>query len=229
MKPISKILLFAVFACSSPEVKNGNKQNEEIENQQIEKAEIPKEETDYSTFKYDLPGGNYFYNVKILKIETSIQKDAFTTKKDEYSKEEKIDGYHLSIHIEIENPFPEEKVFPVPDYFYISSLNGEWFSSSTTWSKFCQCYIDNSTRILTQSGKDLFSESRSKCGYDDWCIDFLPNESKRFIIQFKDPIFSKVRKLAFSGFNFIKMKRGQGDKALIIDVDKNKVVGLKTF
>ena len=187
---------------------------------------------DYSEIEYTLPKSNYIYKIKIIEIETKIQKDAFITKEDEYSVPEKVDGYYLTLKIAMTNPYEKEMMVPIPDYYYITSENGEWFSPSTTNHKECHCKIDNSTNITNAKGKELYEISEGKCGYSNFCLKFNPKETKEFNIEFTDPIFGKVRKIAFNGFrmkwNNPSYTREQ-DKALIIDVDNKKIIGEKKF
>ena len=188
----------------------------------------PTVPTDYSSFDYMLPQSNYSYKVKITAIETKIAKNAFITKVDEYSVPKKVDGYYLTIKFSLTNPYDKEMMAPVPDYFYISSYNKEWFSASTTFHRDCQCYIDNSTKLTTDKGIELYNISEGKCGYDDYCLRYKPNETKKFIINFTDPVFGEVRKLVFCGFDR-KWKNLENtrdrDIVSIIDIDKLEVTG----
>jgi hypothetical protein len=190
---------------------------------------VPPAPIDYSSFDYKLPQSNYSYKVKITGIETKVVKDAFTTKADDYSIPKKVDGYYLTIKFSLTNPYDREMMAPVPDYFYISSYNKkEWFSGSTTYHRDCQCDIDNSTKVTTDKGVELYNVSEGKCGYDDYCLRYKPNETKDFIINFTDPVFGEVRKLVFCGFDR-KWKNPENtrdrDIASIIDIDKLEVTG----
>ncbi len=192
----------------------------------------PTVPVDYSEFDYALPQSNYTYKIKITDIETKISKDAFTTKADEYSVPENVDGYFLTIKFAMTNPYDKEMMAPVPDYYYITSANGEWFSSSTTNHRECHCQIENSTKVTNLKGKELWQISEGRCGYNDHCFKFLPNETKEFKISFTDPIFGEVKKIAFNGFglkwNNPSYTREQ-DKGLIIDIDNKKIIGEKNF
>lgn len=185
--------------------------------------------TDYSSFDYKLPQSNYFYKVKITAVETKVVKDAFITKVDEYSIPKKVDGYYLTIKFSLTNPYDKEMMAPVPDYFYISSYNNkEWFSASTTFHRDCQCYIDNSTKLTTEKGVELYNISEGKCGDDDYCLRYKPNETKKFIVNFTDPVFGEVKKLVFYGFDRkSKNYENTRDKDIvsIIDIDRLAITG----
>ena len=192
----------------------------------------PTKPIDYSLIDYQLPKSEYIFQLKITGIETKIAKDAFTTQIDEYAIPKKVDGYFLTVIFTITNPYDQEMMAPIPDYYYITSLDGEWFSSSTTRSRKCHCDIDNSTEVTHSKGKELCEISEGKCGYDDYCIKFTSKETKTFKVKFTDAVFGKVRKIAFNGFNLEWNNPSYTlaqDRALIIDIDAKKIVGEKKF
>lgn len=233
MKGLLIFILVITVSCESPK-NNSLELSKESSSHNIEKQTgkekiEPKSPENHNQFTYKLPGSEYFYAVNILKIETEIVQGAFTITEDQYSVKEKADGFLLDVHLEITNPYSKTMMLPIPDYYYITSLNGEWFSSSTTRHRSCQCYIDNSLRVKTEDGKELFSIANGKCGTDDWCVEFAGNEKKVFIIDFKDPFYTQSGKIAFSGFDFLKYGKGKRDEALIIDIETRQVVGKKYF
>lgn len=187
---------------------------------------------DYSTFEYNLPESNYSYKVKITEIITKVAKKVFSVKADEYSVPTKVDGYFLTVKFSLTNPYNREMLAPLPDYFSISSRNKQWFSSSTTYHRDCQCDIDNSTKVFTDKGLELYEVSEGKCGYDNYCIRYKPNETKNYMVSFTDPIYSGVRELLFFGFNR-KWKNPERpsdrDIAFVIDVDKLKIISEVKF
>lgn len=191
-----------------------------------------KEPVNYNELDYSLPQSGYHVKIKITSISTKISKKAFITRADQYSVPEKADGYFLILTFSITSPYDHELMVPVPDYFYITSENGEWFSASTTWHKQCHCEIDNSTDVMTLQGKRLYEISEEKCGYDNYCVKFKAQETKEFKIKFTDAILGSVRKLVFNGFNIgwnnpsYTVKQ---DKGLIVDVDARKIVGEELF
>ena len=221
-----------LISCSNGSSGNGNETKDTtLENAKTEET-IPSEPVDYSEFDYTLPQSNYTYKIKITDIETKISKYAFTTKTDQYSVPKEVDGYFLTIKFAITNPYNKEMMVPVPNYYYITSANEEWFSSSTTEHRECHCQISISTKITNLKGKEFWQVSEGRCGYDDYCFKFLPNETKEFKINFTDPIFGEVRKIAFNGFG-LKWNNPsytkEQDKGLIIDIDKKKIIGEKKF
>ncbi len=221
-----------LISCGSGNSTNSNAAKDTtLENSKTVET-IPSVPVDYSDFDYTLPQSNYSYKIKITDIETKITKEAFTTKTDEYSVPKKVDGYFLTIKFAITNPYDKEMMVPVPDYYYITSANGEWFSSSTTNHRECHCQIDNSTKVTNFKGKELWQISEERCGYDDYCFKFLPNETKEFKINFTDPIFGEVKKIAFNGFGLKWSNPSytkEQDKGLIIDIDNKKIIGEKKF
>lgn len=182
----------------------------------------------YNSLKYPLSGSDYVYNVEITSIETKIAKGTFTTKKDDYSVPQDADGYYLKIKFSLTNPYEQEMMVPIPNYFYISSTNKEFFSGSTTYSKSCSCQINNSTDVFNDKGKELWQFSEGKCGHSSYCVHFKPKETKNYILKFNDPIFGEVKRLWFWGFNRHWEREGstsRRDLALIIDVDEGMVIG----
>ena len=126
------------------------------------------------------------------------------------------------------NPYDKEMIAPVPDYSYISSINEEKFSNSTIYHRDCGCQIDNSTEVTDDKGKELSKISEGKCGNSNYCVRFKPQETKDFIVSFTDPIVANVRSIVFWGFDRRWAKpefRSSKKSALILDIDKNKVVG----
>lgn len=192
------------------------------------KDTIESKPIDYSVFEYPLLGSDYAYKVKITSIDTKIAKAAFTTKKDDYSVPEKADGYYLNVKFALTNPYEQEMMVPIPDYFYISSTNNDFFAGSTTFHRGCECKIDISTAVFNDKGKELWQFSEGKCGGSSYCVKFNPKETKNYTIKFTDPIFGEVRKLWFWGFNR-HWERAEDhrnrDWVLVIDVDKKEVIG----
>lgn len=227
-----KLLLCGLITILSTGCGNNGTTGEYISDTVAKQEAKPTKPIDYSLIDYQLPKSEYVFKVKITGIETKIAKDAFTTQTDEYAIPKKVDGYFLTVLFTITNPYDHEMIAPIPDYYYISSANGEWFSASTTYHRKCHCDIDNSTELTTLKGKRLYDISEGKCGYDDYCIKLGPNESKTFKIKFTDAIFGSVRQIAFNGFNLEWNNPSYTvaqDNALIIDVDQKKIVGEKKF
>lgn len=222
------IMALLLAACDNPTTSPPQAEVEVAKTQH----EGQSEPIDYSLIDYKLPQSDYSYKVKITGIDTKSVKDAFTTKADDYSVPEKVDGYLLGITFSMTNPYDKEMMAPVPSYYYITSGNDEWFSASTTRHKDCHCDIDNSTKVTNDAGKELYEIAEGKCGYSDYCIRFQPKETKNFKINFTDPIISRVKTIAFWGFDR-KWKnpdytRDQ-DCGLMLDIDKKEITGEKKF
>lgn len=203
---------------------------------QVESEVVPlnQEPIDLSVFDYILPKSDYVFKIKVTDIDTTLVKDAFTLKADEYSAPEKVDGYYLSIRFSMTNPYGKEMMAPVPDYFYISSLKeDEWFTESTTYHRGCKCEIDNQTDITTDQGEELYNVSEGKCGYDDYCLRYQSGETKEFILNFTSPIYGKVKNLIFWGFDRKWKNPGppviDKDNVLVIDIEKEELTGEVKF
>jgi hypothetical protein len=196
------------------------------------KHAVPEKSRNFDEVDYQLPQSGYTVKIKITKINTKVSKHVFSTKAEQYAVAKKVDGYFLAVRFMVTNPYDHEMMIPVPDYFYITAENSEWFSSSTTYHKQCHCDIDNSTEVLTANGKNLYQVSEGRCVYNNYCIKFKAKESKEFKINFTDPILGSVKKLAFNGFDIRWNNPNytvEQDKGLIIDMDKKVIVGEKRF
>lgn len=226
MKPSWNYLFYFVAAilyggCTSPT----NDKSEALKVPVVEHKPIilSNELVDYSTFDYNLPQSDYSYKIKITDIETRVAKDAFTTKADEYSVPKKVDGYFLVVSFSMTNPYDKEMMAPVPDYFYISSINDERFSNSILHSRSCGCTIDNSTQVTDDKGNELSKISEAKCGNSDHCVTFKPKETRNFVVNFTDPVFGHIKVLVFWGFNRHWAKpefNWSKESALIVDIEK---------
>jgi len=220
---------FIIFSCS-----NNSTSKQAIDTTIIQENIVAQDTTsqntiptDYSKFSYPLLNSDYVFQIEISGIETEIKKDAFTHQDDQYSSKEKVDGYILKIRYKMTNPYDKVMMAPVPTYYYVGTLDRTYFSASTTYDRDCQCDIDNSIDFTDTKGENIYSLSDGKCGYDEPCVRFEPNETKEFIVTFTDPIYSGVKQLIFAGFH----RKGQSlnstrkrDIVLLLDTDKKKVV-----
>ena len=191
-----------------------------------------EEPRDYSEIDYKLPRTDYLYKVKIVDFQTVLVKDAFTMKAGEYAIPTKENGYLLSIKYTMLNPYSTEMMAPVPIDYWISSSGGQFFSSSTFGSRYCNCEIDSQTALTTEDGVDLSKLSEERCGNFDYCVKFKPNETKTFIVKFDNPIYWKVKELMFHSFGLESQGTHFTVKTyvpLIIDVEKKTVIGERNF
>ncbi|WP_281233822.1 hypothetical protein [Flavobacterium gelatinilyticum] len=199
--------------------------------QKINDIEADKDKIDYSNIKYSLPNSNYVYDVKIAGIKSNLIKDEFESKADEYSIAEKVDGYILSITLEFTNPYEKEMMAPIPNYYAITSLDKQYFSGSTTYSRSCGCNIDNSTKVEDIKGMELWKLAEGKCGLgSNYCLRFKSGETKKILITFSDPIIITQKKIVFLAFNQKYKKEGSArdrDIGFVLNVDTGKVEGLK--
>ncbi len=187
---------------------------------------------DYSSFDYKLRNSEYAMKVQITSIETEEVEGAFEKKADEYSVPEKVSGYLLSVHYELTNPHDKELMIPIPNYASITSTRDEFFSGSTVYNRDCQCDIDNSTEMTDEKGRKLYEIRDGECGSSHYCMIFQPGETKSFIINFTDPIYSEVKRLVFKSFNLewdSPESTSPRDRGIIIDIDKKAVVGEKLY
>jgi uncharacterized protein YxjI len=221
--PIFLLLIFLIFSGKSK--KEPIVQTDKV----LSKS---KANIDFNSFNYILPNSNYEYKIEITDIKTKLIKDAFEVKDDEYSIPKKVDGYQLMISYTMTNPYDKVMMASVPDYYYITSTKDEKFTYSTTYSKSCFCDINNSAEITDSNGKELWEISKGKCGYDDYCVEFKPKESREFRVRFTDPIITTAKSIVFSGFD-LKWKNPEynkeRDRGLVIDLTSKKIVGEKKF
>lgn len=214
------IFLTIVFPSTPAEDPPTNQEEKKDLTQEVENLEPGK-------FDYHLPKSDYHFEVSFLGIETETVANAFTSKKDEYSVPQDVDGYKLIIKFQMRNPYDKEMMASVPKYHYITSANKEYFSGSTTYSRSCGCEIDNSARVTDNKGKGIIFQVKGKCGYSgDYCIRFGPNETKEFHVSFRDPIIETVRQIVYVSFHRSwKGKTGNSrDLGWLIDIDQNKVI-----
>jgi hypothetical protein len=182
---------------------------------------------DYSKFSYSLLNSNYVFQIEISGIETKIKKEAFVHKEDQYSPKVKVDGYILKVKYKMTNPYDKVIMVPVPTYYYIGTLNKKYFSAFTTYSRDCQCDIDNSTDLTDIKSKSIFSLSDGLCGYNDPCVKFEAKETKEFVVTFTNPIYKDATQLIFSSFHRQKQNSNstrQLDIVLLLDIEKKKVI-----
>jgi hypothetical protein len=234
MKKILLVFLLISFSNCKKKKEKVQKEKKVVEKKIIEEKieNNYTEPEDYSVIEYKLPESNYVFKIKIDNINTVLFKNSFETKSDLYSVSENEDGYKLSLDFNITNPYERSLTIPIPYYFYITSVDGKWFTSSTTRHKKCNCKINNSTKVTNEKGQELWKISEGTCGFSKNCLTFKPNESKKFKIEFKDIIYGKIKKIAFHGFNLSWENPSytkKQDKALIIDIEKKEIIGEKKF
>ena len=229
MQKVYRQIFFFISALTIISRSDDPKTNHTVEKSIVAEKTIPKEPTpvDYSKFSYQLLNSDYVFQIEISGIDTKIKKDAFTHQDDQYSPKQKVDGYILKVKYKMTNPYDKVIMAPVPHYYYIGTLDNSFFSASTTRHRDCSCAIDNSADLTDIKGKDIYSLSDGRCGYDDPCVKFEPNETKEFIVTFTDPIYKDAKQLIFSGFH----RQGQSsnstrkrDIVLLLDIDNKKVI-----
>lgn len=193
-----------------------------------EKNTFISENIDFTKINYKI-SKDIIYGIKITKIKTKTVPNSFEVRETDYSIPEKVNGYLLSIHYEMTNPYDKEMIVPISNYADITSLDVDKFTKSTIQSRSCNCQIDNGTTITNQNGKELYQITDGKCGQSsNYCMVFKPNETKEFIINFNNPIISSSKKLALISFNQYWSKVGYRhprDKGIIIDIESKKIIG----
>ncbi len=226
LKIVSCFLL--VTTCVTNEKEKMTTENNEV----VDKPKVKSEPTDFSKISYKLPKSNYVYNVQIEDIQTTIVKEVFTIKREEYEIAKKEDGYLLTIKYSMTNPYAKEMMAPVPDYYWISSNSSEFFSTLTTGSRDCECQIANQEELTTENNIKVSELSDGSCGSSKYCLRFNPNETKIFLVKFRNPIYWKVKELMFHSFGLKSQGKRftrETDMPLIINVEKNEVVGVRNF
>lgn len=225
------VLIWWLFKPGEKEDQNAKeKQKTELE-KKINDLEANADNIDYSNIKYSFPNSNYVYDVKITDINSKLIKEEFESKADQYAIAEKVDGYILSITLEFTNPYEKEMMAPIPNYYAITSLDKQYFSGSTTYSRSCGCNIDNSTKVADIKGRELRELSEGKCGFgSDYCIKFKAKETKKVIITFTDPIIVTQKKIVLIAFSQKYKEEGSTrdrDIGFVLNVETGKVQGIK--
>lgn len=227
------IIIFLIIIFSLFPSKNKDTMVNTVTEIKDKRGRIESDSTiDYSIMNYNLPDSEYIYKIRISKIETDIQKDVFETKEDNYSIPVKVDGYLLSLTVEITNPYDKQMMVPIPYYYKITSINDEYFTNSLIYDTTYNCKVETSSKIKDNKGKELWKNNIGKCdGYGvNSCVIFNPNETRSFIISFTEPIIFSSTELIFIDFTVIPdFKKGLRPKGIIIDTNKKKVTGIKYF
>lgn len=203
-------------------------------------------EVDFYNFKHYIDS-DYAFDIKITNIRVVEHKDAFEIEKEKYGKLEKINGTSVAIEFDIKNPYSRIMRIPFPEYYEIGS--DEFEGEGYTYSRNAQITIDNSTVIKSSKGISLNSIGHWN---DDsisrrLIVDFEPNETKSFVIEFTEPFPSTIEKITFIGFNKHLQKQVEdtfnlskeelesylADKStkygLVIDLKNKKIIDLITL
>lgn len=218
---IGVLIMYFVFYKN----KDFHKSIEKSAENQIEK---PIEFTD---FIYNIPESEYKYSIKITNIETKNVENAFSIKDDKYSVETKKDGYKLMLNISITNPYNKEmQNIPFPYSFCITSKNQEFFSNNTIRRKRIgdiivpKIFDEKQRKIKLMNSRDYVQDIVS--------LNFKPNETKNFKLEYESPILNEVKKLILVDF---ELKENNVDKmeneikGLIIDTENKKIIGEQKF
>jgi len=199
-------------------------------NEKSVESEILKNNS-FNDFIYKIPDSEYKYSIKITGIETESIKNAFSIKEDKYSVETKKDGYKLSLNISITNLYNKEmQNIPFPNSFCITSQNQEFFSNNTIRRK----------RIGDIIVPIIFDEKQPKLklinsrDYDQDIVslNFKPNETKNFMLEYESPILNEVKKLILVDFKLKENNINEMEneiKGLIIDTENKKIIGEQKF
>ena len=197
-----------------------------------QQIKAPDPAREYNKFDYNLPESNYFFPVEITEIITTPAIGAFPNADPYSTAEKKEDAYSLKIKFKITNPYQEELLAPIPDYFWISPTIDTPFTKSTTFLKSCQCQIDNGTEVTDPKRREISKLPSESCSDNKRCLRFKPEETKEFIITFDDPIRSEIRELIFFGFDRINPKKDayrRNELVFVLDIDQKKVVNELQF
>lgn len=180
---------------------------------------------------YKIPESEYKYSVKITSIETKTIKNAFSIKEDKYSVETKKDGYKLMLNISITNLYDKEmQNIPFPYSFCITSKNQEFFSNNTIRRKRIGEIII--PKIIDEKQHKIKLINSRDYVQDIVSLNFKPNETKIFKLEYENPILNEVKNLILVDF---ELKENKDDnmqyeiKGLIIDTENKKIIGEQKF
>lgn len=218
---IGALIMYFVFYKNGEFEKNNEKSVE---------SEILKP-NNFNDFIYKIPDSEYKYSIKITNIETVNIKNAFSIKEDKYSVETKKDGYKLSLNISITNLYNKEmQNIPFPYSFCITSKNQDFFSNNTIRRKRIGDIIvpkisdEKQRRIKLINSRDYVQDIVS--------LNFKPNETKNFKLEYESPILNEIKNLILVDF---ELKENNVDemeyeiKGLIIDTENKKIIGEQKF
>lgn len=218
---IGVLIMYFIF------YKNGDFKNS---NEKSVESETLKNNS-FNDFTYKIPDSKYEYSIKITSIETESIKNAFLIKEDKYSVETKKDGYKLTLNISITNLYDKEmQNIPFPYSFCITSKNQEFFSNNTIRRKRIGEIIV--PKIFDEKQREIKLINSRDYVQDIVSLNFKPNETKNFKLEYESPILNEVKKLILVDF---ELKENNVDKmeneikGLIIDTENKKVIGEQKF
>ena len=227
MKQIYKTLIIIFIASFLYQCNSNDKKNTEAI-----KVEAKNLMDSTGIISYHLRDSDRVIRMRLSDMKTEKVDNAFSIKKDEYTTPTKKNGYLLSINFRVNNPYDEELVLPIPNYFSLTNGKDDFFTSKSLFSKSCYCNIIGSSEITNQEGEQLYSISDGECGGSRYCMAFKPKETKEFIIKFDQPILESQNELMLFGFDLYwsnPNRRGRTDVGLILDIEKGIIKGLKEF
>lgn len=197
--------MFCIFLCSCENNNNTKKTNHlktsltNEETSSIKQTVKANEPPLPNKFKHNLPLSNYYYDIEITKVDCKKVKNAFEVTTNKYSAPRFIDGIIISIKYKMTNPYDNEMIVPIPDYYYITSSFFNAGTESTTFHRTCQCYIDNGT-TLTYKGEEMYQIYDRRID-NRYCLTFKPKETKEFKVVFDDVRPETIENITFIGFN----------------------------
>jgi hypothetical protein len=234
--------ILVLFSCKKEE----EKIEPEYEYDDREVYEEPAK-IDFYNFKHYIDS-DYAFDIKITNIRVVEHKGALEIEKEKYGKPEKISGTSVVIEFDIKNPYSRIMRIPFPEYYQISSNEFERLEGYS-YSRKLDAYAGFASNVENKKGIPLNSighwndDSISR----ELIVDFEPNETKSFVIEFTEPFPSTIEKIIFIGFNkhFKKqvddtlnlskeeLESYLADKSteygLVIDLKSKKIIDLITY
>lgn len=227
MKQIYKTLIIIfissfLYQCNS----NDKKSNES------NKVESRNSMDSTGVISYRLKDSDRIIKMRLSDMKIEKITDAFSIKKDEYAVPVKKDGYLLSVNFRVNNPYDEELMLPIPNYFSLTNGKDDFFVDKPLFSKSCYCDIIGSSEVTNLKGEKLYAIRDGECGDSRYCMAFKPKETKEFIVEFDTPILEDQTELMLFGFDMYwsnPNRSGSSDVGLILDIEKETIMGLKEF
>jgi hypothetical protein len=192
-------IAFVVSACSNNNSTNRDMGKNELGNEekQTEGVVIPiTYVNDLSLLKEKLPESDYYYAIKIVKIEFEEIKNAYTYKADKYAVGEPINGIKLIVTFTMTNPYNKEMAdVPISTYYRLTTpenLSDEGLDGGNGVSL---NYVEKTKRnVLIHNGQEV------KKYIEPYTLNFRPNEAKEFKVVLPHFI-STVSKVVFWEFS----------------------------
>lgn len=181
------------------------------------------------------------YKIEITSIDVELKNNIVEIKDNSlYSVPRNEDGYILSVKYSITNPYNKKMRIPFDRHgghtinFFDTNGNPSYVQPKNyiiTSGAFSNSGDEHSDRIVNEQGEEWYNFT-----VNGESINFDANETKKFIIQFDKPIYTKINKILF-GFATSPSRYysdeywpfnscdPDNDIGLVIDLQERKIIG----